>query len=100
MMHKILLSNQAVQDLKNIGQYTEDRWGKSQRNAYLSKLDDGIQILATDPLTGPSCDEILSGYRMYHVGKHLIFYRHDSSKIYIVRILHERMDVSAHVDEQ
>lgn len=73
MMLKILLSNKAAEDLKNIGRYTEERWGEDQRNRYLSKLDDGIQTLAKHPLTGPSCDEILSGYRKYYVGKHLIF---------------------------
>lgn len=99
MMLKILLSNKAAEDLKNIGRYTEERWGKGQRNRYLSKLDDGIQTLAKQPLIGPSCDEILSGYRKYYVGKHLIFYTYDTTQIYIVRILHERMDFSAHVDE-
>jgi len=57
MMLKVLLSNKAVEDLKSIGRYTEDRWGKVQRNTYLSKLDDGIQTLARHPLSGPSCDE-------------------------------------------
>lgn len=98
-MLKTLLSHKAAEDLKNIGRYTEDRWGKDQRNRYLSKMDDGIQTLAKHPLTGQPCDEILSGYRKYHVGKHLIFYTYDPTKIFIVRILHERMDFSAHVDE-
>jgi toxin ParE1/3/4 len=37
------------------------------------------------------------GYRVYHVGQHLIFYRQKSTGIEIIRILHDRMDVETHL---
>ena len=98
MTLKIRLSNKAVNDLKNIGRYSEGRWGREQRNTYLSTLDTGIRRLSENPLAGSPCDDILSGYWKYRVGKHLIFYRYDSSHIHIVRILHERMDVVGNLD--
>lgn len=46
-----------------------------------------------------ACDDIRDGYRKYHIGRHLIFYREADEGIVIIRILHDRMDVEAHFDE-
>jgi len=81
----------------SIGQYTQRKWGRQQRNLYLSQLDQTFHTLAKNPAIGRSCDDIRQGYRVYNAGKHLIFYRqYNSDCIQIVRILHERMNVEKH----
>jgi len=92
------LTNKAKSDLKEIGLYTQYTWGKKQRDIYLTMLDKSFHILAANPLKGRDCGEIRSGYRKHQAGEHIIFYREiNTSLIEIVRILHERMDIEAHL---
>ena len=87
------LSAKALADLKSIGRFTLKSWGREQRNIYLSKLDESFYRLAEQPHLGSARDDIRKSYRVYHVGRHLIFYRQKSTGIEIIRILHDRMDV-------
>jgi toxin ParE1/3/4 len=88
------LTNKAKADLKVIGLYTQNQWGRVQRDKYLTMLDDCFQQLAVNPLKGKDCSEIRDGYRKISVGSHLIFYRQTSEDaIEIVRVLHGRMDI-------
>lgn len=93
------LTELAKQDLRSIGRFTEATWGREQRNRYLAKLDTCFQLLAQEPQRGKACDDIRPGYRKYHVGRHLIFYRQSSKGIEIIRILHNRMDIEVHLDD-
>jgi toxin ParE1/3/4 len=45
-MPSFTLTNLAKADLKEIGQYTQTRWGREQRNQYLRMLDVSFQQLA------------------------------------------------------
>lgn len=93
-MPRFVLTRAAKEDLKSIGRYTADTWGREQRNRYLALLDASMHDLADNPRLGRDCGEIRAGYRRYRVGKHVLFYRQlDPDRIEIVRVLHERMDV-------
>lgn len=97
-MTGFILTNKAKSDLKDIAVYTQNTWGKRQRNNYLTMLDKSFYALATDHSKGRDCGEIRSSYRKQQVGKHIIFYREINSRlIEIVRILHERMDIEKHL---
>ncbi|MFM6113960.1 MAG: type II toxin-antitoxin system RelE/ParE family toxin [Cuspidothrix sp.] len=98
-MSAFRLTKLAKQDLLSIGRYTQKTWGSEQRNRYLTMLDDCFCLLAQDPNKGRSCDEIRPGYRKYHIGRHLIFYREAEEHIDIIRILHDRMDIDSHFEE-
>ena len=92
-MQSFTLTNKAVADLKDIGRYTLEHWGREQRNVYLQMLDASFHQLAANPLRGTDCSDIRDGYRKLHAGSHVIFYRQKSSAmIEIVRILHGHMD--------
>ncbi len=99
-MTGFVLTNKALSDLKAIGLYTQNKWGKLQRDRYLTALDKAFRALAKDHLKGRECGEIREGYRKHQVGKHIVFYHEmDTSLIEIVRILHERMDIEARLAE-
>ncbi len=98
-MSSFRLSKLAKQDLRAIGRYTQKTWGREQRNLYLAQLDACFQELAQEPQRGRTCNEIRLGYRKYHIGRHLIFYLEASEGIQIIRILHDRMDVNEHLDD-
>jgi len=92
-MPSFILTNMAHADLKDIGRYTLEHWGREQRNLYLRMLDASFQQLAANPLQGKDCSDIRNGYRKFNAGSHVIFYRQQSSDtIEIVRILHGHMD--------
>ena len=91
------LTNKALEDLRSIARYTEQIWGREQRNKYLSKLDASFQMLVNEPELGRACDEIRQGYRKHHVGRHLVFYRLIATRIEIIRILHDSMDIDSHI---
>jgi toxin ParE1/3/4 len=89
------LTAKARADLRDIGCYTQEVWGREERNHYLSRLDEAFHLLAREPNMGRSCDDIRPAYRKYHQGRHVIFYPQSGEDIEIIRILHERMDIEA-----
>lgn len=91
------LSAKAMDDMKSIGRHTERNWGLDQRNKYLSMLDACFHTIARQPRIGIACDNIRFGYRKYHVGRHLVFYRQTGKYIDIMRILHDSMDIESHL---
>jgi toxin ParE1/3/4 len=97
-MPAFFLTRKANDDLREIARYTQEQWGREQRNLYLRMLDDSFRRLAANPGLGGDCSEIRAGYRKMIVGRHLIFYRQPSEDaIEIVRILHGRMDIETHL---
>ncbi len=92
-MQLFQLSKEAKNDLRSIAVFTENRWGRTQRNLYIKQLDEAFLMLAQSPDLGISCDYIREGYKKFPQGSHIIFYKHSTSaKIFVVRILHKSMD--------
>jgi toxin ParE1/3/4 len=90
------LSKEAKNDLRSIAHFTENRWGRAQRDLYIKQLDQAFSLLAENPNLGTSCDYVRVGYRKFPQGSHLIFYKHSSeASILVARILHKSMDVDA-----
>lgn len=97
-MPQFTLSRKALEDLKEIGRYTERQWGREQRTTYLTMLDSCFHALAAEPLKGKDRKEVLPGYRSIVAGKHVIFYLLTATdSVEIVRILHGRMDIDTHL---
>jgi len=93
-MPTFTLTNMAKADLKEIAKFTQNRWGREQRDLYLQMLDVSFQQLAANPLKGKDCSDIRLGYRKLNTGSHVIFYRQTlTDTIEIVRILHGHMDI-------
>ncbi len=91
------LSAKAKVDLKQIAIFTEKRWGRTQRNAYLLQFDQCFHQLADNPAMGTTCDDIKKGYQQFPQGGHLIFYRIGSKGLVeIIRILHKNMVPQLH----
>jgi toxin ParE1/3/4 len=94
-MATFTLREAAKTDLKRIGIFTGQRWGREQRNRYLTQIDAAFHQLVDNPEIGTQCGYIRKGYRKFPVSSHVIFYRigkHDS--VEIIRVLHKSMDVT------
>ena len=92
-MNSFKLTAEAKTNLTNIARYTEQAWGKKQRNAYLKQLDDCFHLLAKHPTQGKERPEINPSLRSFAVSKHVVFYSIKPNIVIIVNILHERMDL-------
>jgi len=89
------VSRKAQTDIRDIGLYTQQQWGKEQRRRYLSGMEDRFRHLAETPFLGAERPEFQPPVRIHTYEKHLIVYIPEKSGILIVRVLHESMDVPA-----
>jgi toxin ParE1/3/4 len=95
---RYVLSPAAQADLEQIWDYTHDRWGADQAEAYLRELQRAVERAATNPRIGRACDEIRPGYRKLAAGSHTLFYRVTADEVIdVIRVLHQRMDVDRHL---
>jgi len=61
-------------------------------------IRDACQALANGSRQGRPIDAIRPGYRKLAVASHFLFYRvTEAGMIDVVRILHQRMDIAAHL---
>lgn len=99
-MASFKLTKKAKEDLKRIAIFTQESWGKQQRDAYIKQFDSAFKLIARKPKLGKDCSYIKEGYRQFPQGSHIIFYRHlDDKEILIIRILHKHMDVNSKLRE-
>lgn len=96
-MSRYTLSPRAQEDLSEIWDYSVERWGVDQADAYLRLLQRAIEAVAADPRRGASCEEARAGYRKYPAGSHILLFRQSLAGIDIVRILHGPMDFERHL---
>jgi len=90
-MAAIHFSEAALEDLKEIDDYTFREGGEAQAMRYVDNLAACCDRIASMPLSGRQCNEIFPGLRRIEQGRHVIFYQSLDSGIYIWRILHDSM---------
>ena len=92
---RLELTKPARLDFRDILSYTSQMWGERQLVEYKSKIDAALSAIAQNPNIGHTQHKLL----VYPAGKHLIYYRIEAATVYVVRILHERMDAARHLDD-
>ena len=90
-------SRKAERDLKDIFLYTAREFGLDQANKYQQGLATAAESIAVNPKLGRSCSEIGIGYHRLEYQHHILFYRIRHSDVFIVRVLHNRMDIVQHL---
>jgi toxin ParE1/3/4 len=69
--------------------------GESQLAKYRASINDALHVILRDPSAGrPS---VKPNLRVLAVEHHRIFYSTIDETLYVVRILHERMDTTRHL---
>ena len=97
-MKRLLFSPRAQADVEEIWEYSTQRFGAEQTDAYIREIQRAAQTIAKDPRRGRACDEIREGYRKFSVGSHVLFFRVAGESVVVVRILHQRMDFERHLE--
>lgn len=96
-MTYVALTPAAQQDLAEIWEYSEAHWGRDQAVHYLQEVRDALQRVSEHPERARPCDDVRAGYRKFPVGSHHIYFVERSTRIEVIRILHQRMDPRRHV---
>ncbi|NUO83564.1 type II toxin-antitoxin system RelE/ParE family toxin [candidate division KSB1 bacterium] len=96
-MRQVIISPEAENDLKEIGIFTENNWGRKQRKKYLAQLVERMHFLAAHRALVKRRYDLPDSPYCFHEGKHVIFFREVPQGIEIIRVLHEVMDFSLHL---
>lgn len=96
-MHKLVISPAAEKDLEDIFEYSFYPWGYHTAEKYQDDFFNAFEIIRDKPLIGQSYQHTEKPYRVLHINRHLVFYRVEKETCIIVRILHERMDITTRI---
>ncbi len=94
--YSLSLSNEAIEDFRDILSYTMQMWGEQQVEEYSTILHKALIAIEQDPLMGKGD---LPPYRHVRAGKHVVFYRLTGDKVKVSRILHSAMDFVRHLKD-
>lgn len=93
-MAKVILRQEAIDDLNRIWDYTFENWSEKQADKYYATIKFACNGIGEDPDVGKRYDGVNKNLLGLKCGKHIIFYQLLSeNQIEITRILHERMDL-------
>lgn len=100
-MTRLIFTDEARQDLLGIRQYTQNKWGISQAQAYICELRTTLKRLQEWPLIGVDrSDELGAGiYSFPHVS-HMIYYTQQGDDLVILALLHQSMIPARHLDQR
>ena len=93
-MAKVILRQEAIDDLNNIWKYTLEKWSEIQADKYYATIKFACKEIGEIPNIGKEYKGVNNNLLGLKSGRHIIFYHIVSeNEIEIIRILHERMDL-------
>ncbi len=92
-MRGYVLTGAALQDMRDIWNYTDRTWGRTQANRYANQLRRCFGEIASGRVTGRLLpeDHALRSVRCEH---HYIFFQALPAQVVILAVLHEHMDMA------
>ena len=90
------LSEAAADDIEGILSYTLIEFGDVQATKYYQGLVNCFKNLENNPKLGTVAVEIRENYLRFPHESHVIFYQQEETGIFIVRVLHSKMDPVSH----
>ena len=96
-MKALAFSPAAADDIDRIYDYTEEKWGHGQAEDYVFTLQDYCEALTAQTKRGRKIIGLRSGYAALAFRSHFIIYAETEEVLTVVRILHRRMNIVAHL---
>ena len=97
-MAKVILRQEAIDDLNDIWDYTFEKWSEKQADKYYATIKIAGNGIGENPDVGKEYFGISKNLLGLKSGKHIIFYQSLSeNEIEVIRILHERMDLKKQI---
>lgn len=99
-MAKVILRQEAIDDLNSIWNYTFKKWSEKQADKYYETIKMACNGIGDNPDIGKEYYGINKNLLGLKFEKHIIFYQEMlNDRIEIIRILHERMDLKNRISE-
>ena len=92
-----VLSRLAQEDIEALLESSLAYFGEQQTQQYVSGLENHLDLLTSRPELGVDVSEVREGYRKFPYASHVIYYTVRDKGIYVVRLLHSRMDEKRHI---
>lgn len=99
MRYDFEISQLAELDLENIWLYTLQNWSHKQADKYYRLIISEIYSICDNPEIGKAIEELKMEHRVRKIESHIIIYKIKRDKIWIDRILHQRMDIESRLIE-
>jgi toxin ParE1/3/4 len=94
--YTLKITSPARKDFRDIISYTLQTWGQAQASEYGQKIDNSLKLVEQNPYAGHN----RHGCLVFGVGRHKIYCKIKDYEIWVLRILHERMDALRHLDNK
>ncbi|HNY54589.1 MAG: type II toxin-antitoxin system RelE/ParE family toxin [Sphingobacteriales bacterium] len=99
-MAKVILRQEAINDLSDIWYYTLHKWSEKQADKYYNDIKIACKEIGENPSVGKNYTDISEQLLGFKSGKHILFYHQISAdEIEVIRILHESMDLKNRISE-
>jgi len=86
------ISEEAYDDLVNIQSYSLREFGERQWKKYSRLLEQGLEQILQHPFSGHIRKDVPKNYLTLQVEEHVMIYRIEKGTIYLVRVLHKKMN--------
>lgn len=94
------VTRKALTDINEIWVYTAENWSIEQADRYYNLILDEIEYIAKNFERARDFNHVRKGYRGSKVKSHIVFFRKlAGGGVEVVRVLHERMDIEARLDD-
>jgi toxin ParE1/3/4 len=89
-MSEFRISERAATQFDDIYDYSEERFGRYQAEAYSAGLRRSFELLADFPRMGRTVDHAAPGLRRFRFQSHYIFYSIEAGHILVRGLIHVR----------
>jgi toxin ParE1/3/4 len=93
-LNRLIWSDEAIGDLLSIWRYAADEWSPTLADEHLHDIEITCRMLLEVPDLGRARNELVIGVRSIPLDPHVIFYRISKKGIEVLRVKHQREDVS------
>lgn len=91
---QLVLTRRAARDIRDIRGHTLKYWGADQDAADYVALRNTLDVLRDQPDPGRPRDDLRLGMRSHRVHRHTVYYVTEGDRLIVLRILHQRMDLT------
>ncbi|WP_447969888.1 type II toxin-antitoxin system RelE/ParE family toxin [Nitrospira sp. M1] len=95
--YTLSLTQEAESDFINILVYTAQEWGGEKLQEYDASICHALDVIKDNPFLGYRHPLLTEEHRCFTVRKHVLVYQIKNSHIYVLRILHQRMNFPSHL---
>jgi toxin ParE1/3/4 len=94
------LASGAESDVRQILEYTLEKWGAKQAATYAASLESAIEKLASGEIYGREFSKTLPDIRVLRCEHHFIFFQFSETALLVLAILHQQMDLTKRIRDR